>query len=402
MAASTTEIIEDSDHVELIVCDASPSSSSSSADDSGNNGGSPSDEIVPLLKPEDNPKINIFSVSYSRRKPREQGAKRLLETDRSPLTECMVWVWSGSRFSGILCMALSSTIYFLMEVLSDSFTTRSIPLFETAFTRCTIVLILSYLWLRRTGQPLFGAAHAKKILFLRALTGYLSLLSFIYCIQRLPFSQAIVLNYTTPIVASVVARVMFREKLKIADIGGLACSFFGVLFIYRQILSTQGVWFKTGETNITSARGSHHVYAVLVGLFSSITGGISYCLIKAGARACDQPVSTVFSFGLLSSPAAAICALAFEEFVVPDFSSCLLMLVLGALAFLVEVLLARGLQLEKTSKATNVQYIEAGLSELWGIGSSKISSSFGGLFGCLLIIISVSCTIYIGPDKDAE
>lgn len=57
---------------------------------------------------------------------------------------------------------------------------QSIPLFETAFARCTITLILSYLWLRGNGQPIFGPAHARKFLFSRALTGCLSLLSFIY------------------------------------------------------------------------------------------------------------------------------------------------------------------------------------------------------------------------------
>ncbi|KAM1545181.1 hypothetical protein ACFX15_044904 [Malus domestica] len=63
---------------------------------------------------------------------------------------------------------------------------------------------------------------------------------FIYCIQRLPLSQAIVLSFTTPIMASVVARIILHEKYKIADVGGPACSFFGVLFIFRQMLTTQG------------------------------------------------------------------------------------------------------------------------------------------------------------------
>lgn len=35
---------------------------------------------------------------------------------------------------------------------------------------------------------------------------------------------------------------------------------------------------------------SNHIYAILVGLFSAITGGISYCLIRAGAKASDQPM----------------------------------------------------------------------------------------------------------------
>ncbi|GMN53777.1 hypothetical protein TIFTF001_022907 [Ficus carica] len=381
------------DHVvELSVREVSPSEI---------HAGEVSDEISPLLSQSERPKINIFTASYPRRKPREP-ITRLPEVETSPITQFILWVWSGSRYSGLLCMAVSSVIYFLMGVISDVFSVQSIPLFETAFTRCTIILISSYIWLRRSGQPILGLTNVRHLLISRAVLGYLSLMSFIYCIQRLPLSQAIVLSFTTPIMASVMARIILHEKLRISDIGGLACSFFGVLFIFRQVLTRHGGLANDGEGSNAYIRGSNHVYAILVGLFSAITGGISYCLIRAGAKASDQPVATVFSFGILSSPAAGICSFAFEVFVFPSLYSFILMLVLGVLAFLAEVFLARALQLEKTSKVANVQFIEAVLSQLWGIGWSSLAPSFGRLVGCLLIVISVCCTLYIGPDKEAE
>lgn len=391
MSSTSTESSDgDQATVELIVCNSSPSAA--------DGGGTASDEISPLLAQSEKPKTNIFSVSYTRRKPREH----VIETDTS-LTNCMLWVWNGSRYSGLMCMALSSTIYFFMQVISDVFMVQSIPLFETVFTRCTVTLILSYLWLRRSGQPIFGPMHARNLLVLRALVGFLSLFSFVYSIQRLPLSQATVLSFTAPIMASIAARIILREKLKIAEIGGLALSFFGVLFIFRRILTTQAVsggLVKPGEAISLNVRGSDHMLAVLVGLFSSITGGISYCLIKAGANASDQPLVTVFSFGILASPAAGICLFFFEEFVLPSFYSFLLMLVLSILAFFAEVLLARGLQLEKTSKVANVQYIEVALTQLWGMGLSRIAPSFGRLVGCVLILVSVFYTMYIGPEKE--
>lgn len=391
MSSKSTESSDgDQATVELIVCNSSPSAA--------DGGGTASDEIAPLLAQSEKPKTNIFSVSYTRRKPREH----VIETDTS-LTNCMLWVWNGSRYSGLMCMALSSTIYFFMQVISDVFMVQSIPLFETVFTRCTVTLILSYLWLRRSGQPIFGPMHARNLLVLRALVGFLSLFSFVYSIQRLPLSQATVLSFTAPIMASIAARIILREKLKIAEIGGLALSFFGVLFIFRRILTTQAVsggLVKPGEAISLNVGGSNHMLAVLVGLFSSITGGISYCLIKAGANASDQPLVTVFSFGILASPAAGICLFFFEEFVLPSFYSFLLMLVLSILAFFAEVLLARGLQLEKTSKVANVQYIEVALTQLWGMGLSRIAPSFGRLVGCVLILVSVFYTMYIGPEKE--
>lgn len=55
----------------------------------------------------------------------------------------------------------------------------------------------------------------------------ISLLFFLSSIQRLPLSQATVLSFTAPIMASIAARIILREKLKIAEIGGVvAFSFF--------------------------------------------------------------------------------------------------------------------------------------------------------------------------------
>ncbi|CAN8268470.1 unnamed protein product [Cochlearia groenlandica] len=362
---------------------------------------SASDEIIPLLNQNQRPRINIFSASYTRRKPREQVIKAT-ETEISHVTQFCSWVWSGSRYSGLLCMAFSSTLYLFMELLSDTFSVQPIPLFETAFMRCTIVLILSYLWLKRTGQPIFGPAHARKLLASRALVGYLSLFCFIVSIQMLPLSQAIILSFLKPVLASIAARVILHEKLKITDIGGLACSFFGVIFIFGPTLT-----FQVGSEGKNENRkgNNYHIYAVLLGLFSSITGGISYCLIKAAAKASEQPVITVLSFGLVACPAAAICMFSFESFVLPAFETLISMIVLGLLAFCAEVLLARGFQLEKISKAANILYIEVVLSQLWIVGNGKATSSsglFSRIVGCLLILISVSYTIYMAPAKDTE
>ncbi|KAG5545629.1 hypothetical protein RHGRI_017947 [Rhododendron griersonianum] len=323
------------------------------------------EQIAPLLAPLEKPKINIFAISYPRRKPKRDQVIRLPESEISLFTQFFTWAWSGSRYSGLLCMALSSTIYCIMEVLSDIFSVQAIPLFEITTTRCTIIAILSFMWLRRSGQPIFGQTN-RNLLVSRALVGYLSLLSFVYwsCLQFLRCALHFPANdYHTR---------------------------------YRRWLA------KAAELTDLSAQGSHHIYAVLIGLFSSITGGISYCLIRAGAKASDQPVVTVFSFGILASPASVICTFAFEDIVLPNVYSFVLMVVLGIMAFFAEVLLARGLQLEKTSKVANIQYVEAALSQLWGMGLQRIAPSFGRVVGCSLILISAFCTMYIGPDKDTE
>nr|XP_007146102.1 hypothetical protein PHAVU_006G012600g [Phaseolus vulgaris]ESW18096.1 hypothetical protein PHAVU_006G012600g [Phaseolus vulgaris] len=67
-----------------------------------------------------------------------------------------------------------------------------------------------------------------------------------------------------------------------------------------------------------------------------------------------------------------------------------------------KVLLARGLQLERTGKVANIQYLEAALRQLWSLALTRVVPSFDRLVGVSLIVISVSCTMYIGPDKEME
>lgn len=45
----------------------------------------------------------------------------MIETETLQLTHFLLWVWNGSRYSGLICMVLSSTIYFSMELISDNF-----------------------------------------------------------------------------------------------------------------------------------------------------------------------------------------------------------------------------------------------------------------------------------------
>lgn len=54
-------------------------------------------------------------------------------------------------------------------------------------------------------------------------------------------------------------------------------------------ISTGGM-VEVGQASDSLVRETDQTYGLVIGLFSSILGGISYCLIRAGAKASDQPV----------------------------------------------------------------------------------------------------------------
>lgn len=360
-------------------------------------------EISPLLvEVGDEPsRMTIFSVSYARKRSPKETNITMVEAEVNFLSQIFMWVWSGSKYSGLLCMASSSTIYYIMDVLMDIFPVRTVPLFESVFTRCIIILIFSVVWLKKVGHPLFPPKHARNLLLLRSLTGFISLLTFIYSVKYLPLSYAICLNFATPIVASIGSKIILQEKLALSDIGGLSLSYLGVLFVFKPTVLTQGNITEAGDMfNTVSVTGGQTMYAVLLGLFSSILNGICYCLIRAAAKASDHPAYTVFSFGLLVTPLSAICTLALQKFVLPNIFTFFFMVVLGILAFLAEISLARGLQLEKICKVTNMIYIQVILSLAWNVSYLGASASFNKLIGCLLILGSVCCTLYFGPERE--
>ena len=82
--------------------------------------------VVFLLKRENkidnttkvNNEVELISLPYILL---QNEVTRLLESETPSFTHFILWVWKGSRYSGLLCMALSSTIYFLMGVLTNIF-----------------------------------------------------------------------------------------------------------------------------------------------------------------------------------------------------------------------------------------------------------------------------------------
>ncbi|MQM10860.1 hypothetical protein Taro_043759 [Colocasia esculenta] len=158
---------------------------------------------------------------------------------------------------------------------------------------------------------------------------------------------------------------------------------------------------ETGDE--ITIRGSH-VFPILVGVLSTIAGGISYCLIKAAAKASDQPVNTVLAFGVLAAPFSAICAFSFQEFVMLDLLTLSLTIVLGILAFFAEVAFDSILMLDlfmNGPRSLASIYVSCDCIVLVSQirASSQTSLSLTRLVGCVLILASICSTMYSGTER---
>ncbi|KAH9303630.1 hypothetical protein KI387_008034, partial [Taxus chinensis] len=303
-------------------------------------------------------KMSIFSVSHGRAESKEKRNERT-ETDFSGLHNVLLWVWRGSRYSGLICMTFSSLIYSIMGLLVEYFAVTKVPSSETIFIRCAVILVAAFIWIRKTGQPLFGLPHVRLLLIARTITGYLSLLGFFYSIQVLPLHDAIVLNFTTPFMAAILGRIILQEKWGVTELGGTVCSFLGICLIFNPVpLLRGGTSENNASTSVYIQGEQNYIYAILITLLSAASGGANYCFIRAAAKASEQPLITVFAFAAFACPVALICMFSFQKLVVPDIVAFIGMVIVALLAFVAEVLLSRGLQLEKASRATSILYVE--------------------------------------------
>ncbi|CAH1420382.1 unnamed protein product [Lactuca virosa] len=181
--------------------------------------------------------------------------RRLTETETSSYTQFIMWSWSGSRYSGLNFVSMNHDN--IIHVVKKNLT----AIIWTCKCEESICFKSCY-WLY-----FFDNFH----------------------LLILPLSQAMLLSFTIPLIASISEGFILHESFKLAEIAGIASSFFGVIFISRSMVSVQGTEM------------------------------------------------TIFSFGLVSTPTAAICMITFEDFVLPSFYSFLLMIILSRLAFVVEV-----------------------------------------------------------------
>lgn len=55
-------------------------------------------------------------------------------------------------------------------------------------------------------------------------------------------------------------------------------------------LTLTGGLNRAGKSGTFYFQGNHHMYAVFVGIFAAITGGISFCCIRAASKDSNQPM----------------------------------------------------------------------------------------------------------------
>lgn len=272
---------------------------------------------------------------------------------------------------GLLYMAGSAFFFSIMSVLVK-WAGQTLPSQEIVFFRSAGVMALALGHMRIEGIDPWG--NNRRLLLVRGLVGFVALSCFYYALTKLPLPDATLIQYTNPIWTALLAAIFLGELLGAIEILGLLASLVGVVLIQ------QPTFLFGGQSRLPPE-------AVLVAICGAIAAAGAYVIVRR-LRRTEHPLVVVFYFAfiatILSVPTAAPSARW------PTGIEWGILLGIGVVTYLAQVMLTRGLHLEKAGRATAISYLQIVFAFLWGMLIFAEYPTVLSVVGAVLIIGSTA------------
>ena len=226
---------------------------------------------------------------------------------------------------------------------------QRLPSMEIVFFRGILTLAMSYAIVKRMGiTPVLGIN--RRLLLQRGILGAAALACFLFSLTHLPLAEATLIQYMNPVFAILVAHWWFGERMGRGEWFALVASLIGVLLITRPAFLFGGI-----------ASGIHSGHA-LIALMGGAFSGSAYATIRQMPK--ERPEVVVFYLPLMSVP----MSLPFiaSNWHAPTWDEWLLLIGIGLATQLAQMSMTKGLQLEKTARATMVGYVQIIFAGAWG------------------------------------
>ncbi|KAI5799959.1 integral membrane protein DUF6 [Geopyxis carbonaria] len=336
------------------------------------------------------------------------------------LTRCKTGLWANR---GLLLILLSQFFGSLMSLtarlLETGFPGQHFHALQILFVRQSITCAgcLAWMWYNDIPDAPFGARKVRALLVARGLGGFWGVFGLYYSLTYLDLSDATVITFLAPIVASYACSVIpqLREPFTRAEAAAAGVSFAGVFLIARPtslfsrggggelelpVESDAGAVVARGlDRTPPTATPHERLVAVGVALLGVLGAASAFTTIRwIGKRA--HPLVSVFYFSCWCALVSFVCLLT-----VPSIGGIIwpsgllqwgLLLGIGVSGFFMQFLLTSGLQLEKAGRGTNMVYSQMLFAlfwerVVWGRSPAPLS-----IFGSMLILGSV---LYVGLRK---
>ncbi|KAF2266668.1 hypothetical protein CC78DRAFT_491552 [Lojkania enalia] len=298
--------------------------------------------------------------------------------------------------------------------------------FQILFARMSITVICSsfYMWYKKTEHFPFGMKEVRPLLVARGLTGFFGVFGMYYSLLYLPLADATVITFLAPSISCWACSYLIKEPFTRMEQIAAYISLFGVVLIARPVslfsslthssepaLPTSGdsgvAPFPTNATQTSPQLASDYdkvtptqrASAVGVAMLGVLGAAGAYTTIRwIGKRAHPLISVNYFATWCTIVSVGMMLVLPGVGFLLPKgFKEWCYLLFLGICGFVMQFLLAAGLQYEKSSRATNMVYTQM----LFALTFDKLV--WGTTPGALSIIGSsliLGSAIYVAMHKE--
>ena len=260
-----------------------------------------------------------------------------------PVTEKVGWISPGIR-----AMAIGAFWFSIMALLVR-LAGRRLGSMEIVLMRGVMTLALSWWALTQVGISPWGTQ--RRLLVFRGTLGSMALLCYFYSLLHLPLGEAALIQNMNPVFATLLAAFLLHEHLRAPEVICLIASLVGVLLIAHP-----APLFGAQAASVAPM-------AIIIALGGAFFSGSAYTLVRK-MRSTEHPLVIVFYLPLLSVPLSL--PFAFADWKWPDGGEWLLLIGIGITTQLAQVNMTRGLQLERTARATTTGYLQVAFAVVWG------------------------------------
>lgn len=276
----------------------------------------------------------------------------------------------------------------------------------------TYVCCLLYMGITRlVPDAPFGPKHLRYLLFARGFLGFFGVFGLYYSLQYLSISDAVSITFLVPMVTAFLAWIFIHERyLLLEGLCGLV-SLGGVLLIAkpRFLFGAFSDSETSSDESVESSSSELRLIASILGLMGVCGASSVYILLrKIGTQA--HPLLSVSYFALIVCVITGVTSV-----VVPGLAFQLprnayqwvLFLVIGLLGFVMQFLLAAGVQRVKASKSALMGYSGMVYALFWDLAIWGHFPSFLSVVGTGLIFSSAYVIVRYkpadeGPEPDLE
>jgi drug/metabolite transporter (DMT)-like permease len=284
---------------------------------------------------------------------------------------------AGARGGGLRLMALGAFWFSIMS-LAVKLGGRRLPSQELVLVRAVVTLALSWIALRRAGLTVAGPATGR--LLLRGALGCLGLTCFYHSLVTLPLGEATLIQYTNPVFAAVLAALVLHERVGAREIASLAASLVGVALVVRPATLAHALGLGAG-----AAGAALPPAPVAIAVLGALASAGAYVTVRHIGPAVD-PRRVMLFLPLVTVPATLPFAL--DGWLWPTPQEWAILLVMSGATQIAQGYMTRGLQRERTARATAVGYLQVAFAAAGGALLFGERPSAWALVGGAVIVAS--------------